>query len=447
MAAEITDLQRAWAALEAKGTLYDKLFDYYDGDQPLMYSSRRLHDIFAGLDTIFVENWCAVVIDALKDRVNLADIETESKAIRNFYNTSQVNIESDDVHEAALIAGESFYIVWPDEDGKPEGYYNDPRLVHLFYRSDKPREILFGAKWWIDGSDSHRYMTLYYPDHLEYYRSIRKVSATQSMTYKAMRPIEDEPEAPNDYGQVPIFHFRPEGRKVKSDIKNAIPLQNGINKLLTDMMVAAEFGAFRQRWIITGADIKGKLKNAPNEIWKVPAGDGVDQPSSVGEFNPTDLTNYLKAINDLAMAISTITRTPKHYFVTTGGDPSGEALMTMESPLNKKATDRIDRFAPVWQRVFSFAARIAGEDIDPVDIIVTFDRPETVQPKTQAEIRQINKTAGIPLEITLKEEGKTESEIKEVMKALKKEADTANKLLSQAVLDARRTFDAGGEEE
>lgn len=443
MAATKTDLERAWDALVAKGPVYDQYFNYYDGDQPLMYSSKRLKDIFAGLEDPFVENWTAVVIDALKDRINLSGIQTTSTKLADFFNASQVKLESDDLHEAALITGEAFYIIWPDEDGTPEGYYNDPRLVHLFYRSDKPREILFGAKWWVDESDARRYMTLYYPDRLEYYKSNK--AAKQIENPKSMIKSGD---ADNPYGQVPIFHFKPEGRKIKSDIKNAIPLQNGINKLLTDMMVAAEFGAFRQRWVITDADIQGKLKNAPNEIWKVPAGDGVGQGSSVGEFSPNDLGNYLKAINDLALAISTITRTPKHYFLSTGGsDPSGEALMTMESPLNKKATDRIDRFIPTWQAAFSFAARVAGEVIPPEDILVQFDRPETIQPRTQAEIREINKRAGIPLPVTLAEEGKTQVEIDEILKAIKKELADAQAGLAAAVLEARRNFDSGGTEE
>ena len=46
-----------------------------------------------------------------------------------------------------------------------------------------------------------------------------------------------------------------------------IPLQNAINKLVTDLMVAAEYGAFMQRWIISNADTSS-LKNAPNEIWE-----------------------------------------------------------------------------------------------------------------------------------------------------------------------------------
>ena len=435
----MTDIERAYNALSAKARPYTQLFDYYDGDQPLMYASRRLDEIFAGLDTVFVENWCAVVIDSLKDRVNMTAVNVDNRTISAFVDDNQMIMDSDDVHAAAMICGEGFYVVWPDEDGKAEGYHNDPRLCHVFYQAEKPRQPEFAAKWWVGEKDNLRYMTLYYTDRLEYYVSTKQYDKITNA--KSLRLID---EAPNKYGQIPIFHFRPASRKITSDIKNAIPLQNGINKLLTDMMVAAEYGAFKQRVVITDADIAGKLKNAPGEIWKVPAGDGVGQGTSVTEFDATDLTNYLGAIDNLSQAIATITRTPRHYFMSMGGDPSGEALITMESPLAKKAQDRIDRFVPVWQQVLAFVAKINGETVEPDDIIVQFDRPETVQPRTQAEIREANMRSGIPLEITLRDEGKTDAEIEVVMEAKRREAAEAKTAFSQALLDSRRGFDSGG---
>jgi hypothetical protein len=87
-------------------------------------------------------------------------------------------------------------------------------------------------------------MTLYYPDRVEYYRSNRK----NPQQYTAFEPFSDgegSEIAENPYGEVPVFHFRNTGRQIRSEIKNVIPVQNGINKLLADMLVAAEYGAFR----------------------------------------------------------------------------------------------------------------------------------------------------------------------------------------------------------
>jgi len=232
----------------------------------------------------------------------------------------------------------------------------------------------------------------------------------------------------NPHEEVPFFHFRLERRRIKSDLTNAIPLQNGINKLVTDMMVAAEYGAFKQRWIISQAKTD-TMKNAPNEIWDLPAGDGMGQQTSVGQFDATDLENYTKAVDSLASAIAIISRTPKHYLYGQGGTPSGEALIAMESPLVKRCEEHIAQFVPVWKDAARFMLKIRNIEIDKKDIVVNYASPETVQPKTEAEIRQIGKQAGIPLNTLLREEGKDDAWIAQ-MEADKKAEGEASPMLA-----------------
>jgi hypothetical protein len=457
-----TDLQLAFRALNGKKPYYDKLINYYDGHQPLTYTAKRLEDIFKDLDAYFAENWCSVVVDSTLDRINLREIRVGSgrssdPAWMGMWERSELFLESDQVHEFALVAGEAFVIAWPNDDGEPEAYVNDPRLCHIFYDGEDPRRKRFAAKWWVDRELRLR-MTLYYPDRLEYYISTQKYSNV--VTERGLQPyreLSDDPSglynisgkgatekvvAANEYGEVPVFHFRT-SKRLKSDLQSVVPIQNGINKLLTDMMVTAEFQAFPQRWVISNAETKGKLKNAPNEIMDLPAGDQMSQGTAVGQFEAANLDNYMKGINDLATAISSITRTPKHYFFSIGSNLSGEALIAMEAPLNKKAQDRIDRFAPVWKQLALCMLRMKGTVVDPNLVEVIFDRPETVQPRTTAEIRQMNRQAGIPLATILREEGKSKAEVERVLKEAKEEK-LAGASLAQAYLDeARKNFDEG----
>ena len=163
----------------------------------------------------------------------------------------------------------------------------------------------------------------------------------------------------------------------------------------------------------------------------------------MGQFSPTDLDNYLKAIDNLAMTLSSITRTPKHYFIRQGGDPSGEALIALESPLNKKASDFIDRCTPVWKRAAAFMLKLGGIAVSPNDILVDFDSPETMQPYTSAQIIQIETSAGIPLRTVLKEQGWSDSELEQMDKD-KAEERTANQAsLGLALLNAQRQFNSG----
>ena len=433
----MSDLSTAYDALSAKNLPYTVDWRYADGDHPLTYTNERLKEVFRTLDAKFTENWCRLVIDSTLERINLTGFELEEEGAESdlmaLWSELDLAQDADEIHEAALVCGEAFLVCWPDADGQPSAYYNDPRLCHVVYDPENQRLARYAAKWW-DDEQGQRRLTLYYPDHLEYYVARNKADNVGSVA--AFQPAE-LPSAPNPYGEIPVFHFRMRRRAVISDLADVIPVQNGLNKLLSDMMVAAEYGAFAQRWVISNSDTLGKLKNAPNEIWHLPAGDGVSQQTQIGQFTPTDLKNYLDAIDRLAMSIAIITRTPKHYFSAQGGDPSGEALIALEAPLNKKAQHRINRFTPTWRHAAAFLLRLAGTTVDPETITPRFDRPETVQPRTQAEIRQMSISSGIPLVTMLQREGWNESELA----GLAHEQEIARKsYLQWAIQDRQRAL-------
>jgi hypothetical protein len=414
----------------------------------LVYSTARLREVFSRIDARFVENWCAVVIDATMDRINLrgfqvADNEVATEALNAAFQATELNLDSDEAHLAALVCGESYIIAWKDEEtGATQAFYNDPRSCHIEYDPDNPRKKLWAAKWWID-ADEHYRLTLYYPDQLQYYVSTKKAENVTSAA--AFKPAET-PGADNPFGVIPVFHLRRNRRKVQSELANAITPQDAVNKLLSDMMVAAEFGAFRQRYVISQGE-PPRLKNAPNEIWTIPGNDGAGQPTQVGEFEQTDISYYLAAIDKLATAIAIITRTPKHYLFAQGGDPSGDALIAMEAPLNKKCDRYIERFGATWKKIGVFLAQLQGLTLEETAITPLFDSPTTVQPAAQASIRQQSVSAGMPLVTVLRDEGKDEAYLAQMEQDAQAARKQQQETLAAAMVQAQRQFDQGDADE
>lgn len=441
----MTDLELAVNALTAKSGAYDTYWDYYQGTQPVVYTAQRLKEIFRDVDAVFVENWCAVVIDAVLERFNIAAVDAEGVAdAAQIINTAfgdQFSLVADDTHEAMLVTGEAYVVAWPDAEGNARAYYNDPRMCHVFYETLDPYTVRMGCKWFVNDNGETE-LTLYYPDRLEHYAARRSDSGLAASAFMPMLNDGGEYAEPNPYGTVPVFRFQTH-REPRSELASIIPLQNGINKLLIDMMVAAEYGAFKQRWIIAQMD-PGNLRNSPNEIWLLPAGDGGGQSTQVGEFSAQDLGVYLNAVDKLAGAVSTISRTPRHYFFGQGGAPSGEALIAMEAPLNKKTLDYTQRVEPPWRRCLAFVLQIAGHAVDAMGIMVRFDQPETVQPLTQAQIRAQSVQAGMPLVTAVRREGWSDADIEQMAKD--KDADSAKQqaTLAGALVRAQRQFDQGG---
>jgi hypothetical protein len=445
-----TDLDLAIAALTTKKRRYDALWRYYDGEQPLVYSSQKLKEIFSGLEARFTENWCTVVVDSVLDRLELrtptvANDAAAAHTLAELWETTGLADEEYNIHEDIAVTGESFVIAWPDEEGAVTAFQNDARLCHAEYAAENPHQLRFAAKWWHTGAGIH--LTLYYPDRLEYYATTRTFQPGETPTAKAFVPWAPEPDglpvAENPYGAIPVFHFLANRRRTKSQLANVVEVQDAVNKLLADMMVAAEFGAFPQRFVISAAGI-ANLKNNPNAIWDLVASEQGMQATQAGQFAATDLQNYLAAINKLSADIGIITRTPRHYFHQQGGDPSGEALIALEAPLNKKTQRLQATLAPTWRSLAAFLLRLQGQDITPQQIQVSYAPVETIQPRSAAEVRKLAVEAGLPLRTHLRRaEGWTAAEVTQ-MEADRAADRLADRTYADAILTAaQQDFDRG----
>ena len=406
----MTDLQRAFSALNGKNLPYQTLFAYASGNQPLVYSTERLREAFRNLSANFQQNWCALVINATLDRLQLSGWDTKDKkanaTLDDLWNGMRLSNDAYDAHKAALITQEGFIIAWKDGE-TIDVYQNDPRHVHVFYDPARPKVKQFAAKWWSDGAVWH--MTLYYPDRLEYYVTRGK---NRPASAAAFQPAQ-VPQADNPFDAIPVFHFRgfPGG-----ELENITTLQDAVNKLFADLMVTAEFSAFKQRWVISNGDTKA-IANSPYDTWLLPGGDGDGQQTTVGQFDATPLANHLDAMDRVANSIAVISRTPKHYFMNAAGQLSGEALLAMESPLTKKVKTYQERLGATWQELGAFLLKLAGAgEYNETDITPVWKPAESIQPYTEAQTRQLAVAAGIPLITELRREGWGEDEIKNMQK-------------------------------
>ena len=428
-----TDLERAYSALVGKNKIYKTLFDYADGNQPLVYSTNRLKEAFNNINASFSQNWMSVVIDSALDRLTYNGWATQKQSItdklQQIFEDLEIVQDAYDIHRSASITRESFAIAWKNDEGEIEFNYNDPRLCHMFYKADNPKKQDFACKWYRDG-DIYR-MILYYPDRLEYYitRPNKNFKDNFPSSAKMFMPDPENERAENPYNQIPVFHFFI-SRNSKGDLYNIISLQDAVNKLFSDMMVAGEFAALKQRYVITDADTSS-LKNAANEIWTLPEG------SSAGQFEATPLNNYLEPIDKVANSIAIISRTPKHYFYSAGAGISGEALLAMEAPLTKKVDQRKSSFSATWKRVAQFLLKFDGVDYTLSDIDTVWEPSYSVQPKTEADTVKVWVESGVPLKTTLSWSGKTDEEIAAMEKDMLEEKEK-NSSAAKLLLDAAR---------
>ena len=157
------------------------------------------------------------------------------------------------------------------------------------------------------------------------------------------------------------------------------------------MLVASEFGAFRQRWV-TGMEIpRDPETNQPVEPFRA-AVDRLwmsENPEvKFGEFSSTDLVPYVKSVEMLVQHVASQTRTPPHYFYLSGQFPSGESIKSAETGLVAKARRKMRHLSESWEEVMRLA--FAVEDDERAD----FAAAETIwaDPESRTEGEHVDAT-------------------------------------------------------
>jgi len=361
----------------SRGTLYQTYADYYNGDHPLLFASAKFLETFGTTFRANTENLCKMPVDILADLM-----QVEGFAARNESDTTTPEITAEiwrrnrmderagQIHKNAPLFGESYVIVWPDAEGEPVIYPNLPGNVVVEYHSEQLGYIIRAAKYWTENERAR--LTIYTPELITRYRSRNKANQTPSSA-GAFELYETETvpaEQANPYGKVPVFRFVNNagvGSSGESELRDIIPPQDRLNKGLCDMLLAAEYSAYPQRYAL-GIDIKydadgnaiNPFVSGPNRMWVIEGAAGGTTPS-IGQLAPHGPENYLALIADARMSIARISGIPPHYFgMDTGGWPSGESLKTSSERLTRKALDRQASFGNTWADAMRFCLQIKG---------------------------------------------------------------------------------------
>ena len=380
---------------------------YYDGTVPEVWASALMARKF-GKNTKYRINLAAVVVDAVNNRLEIDAVIAAKSGAQDALNTileqNEMALETNEIHKRALVYGECFVIVWPDEDGNVEISYNAPTSAGVVYSNENQRKKEYGVKMWdvtVNGDKKTR-LNLYFNDRIEKY--VADGSVTHGGAQWSLIETVDNP-----FGQIPVFHFRTSRPNGTSEHLRAYGPQDMINKLVNTHMDTVDYQGAPQRYALTGSgddtesdvfdeddtdrENMDALRNGPGELWYLK---GVN---NVGQFQPADHKVFTEPVEVYTRQMASTTDTPMHYFERTGNVPSGEALRTAEAPLIKKVNDRQASFGSTWRDVYRFCLLIEGIESD---VQVKWKPSESMDPLDAWEMATRKKLVGVsPYQIFL----------------------------------------------
>ena len=409
----MSDLKKALTSIIDRRNEYIKAEAYYEGSQAEIFPSLRWNRLLRNQGTDFRFNFARTVVDSVLNRTEIANVvapdERANEMINEFWEQNDLEIDANEIHKRALVYGDCYAIVWPDEDGTLSINYNSPLTTVVIYDDENPRKKSYAAKMWEVGVDNQKMLklNLYYADRIEKYETFGSIEVVVPGTGFTLVEVVENP-----WGEIPVFHFRTAKQYGIPEHYDAYGPQDAINKLIVTHMYTVDYQGAPQRYALAsggnGAEFEdfdddaaqrenlGALKNGPGELWYLK---GVDK---VGEFSPADHRAFTEPVKDFVRSMASLTNTPLHYFEKTGNIPSGEALRTAEAPLLKKVADRQVSFGSSWRDLFRFMLRIEGIE---TDVQIKWQAVESMDTLAAWEVAVKKRVVGVSLEQVLLEMG------------------------------------------
>ena len=432
-----TNIEKAIENLRLNSGRYAKSERYYRGEHDLAFATEKFQNTFGSLFREFAMNLCPAICDAVKDKLRITEFRIEAgngditSATRTVWQSNRMGTRAGEIHKEALKNGDAYAIVWPNTDGRVTIYPNKAANITAVFDEESPGKILWAAKYWRT-PDKRTRLNLFYPDRIERYISLREseivlpearefmpvgpqaplpASHREELLAGSLRSGGDAPHIiQNPFGIVPVFHFANNsdiGTPGQSELEAAIPVQDGLNKSVLDMLVAMEFSAYRQRW---AAGIEIEYDNEGKAL--APFTAGIDHlwiaqnpNANFGDFEAANLDQFLKVKDSFRIDMASVTGTPLHYLMPhMKGFPSGESLKKAETRFIAKVRDRQESFGQTWADLMSFALMLDGKG-KGIRLLTAWEDPAPMSDREALENIVLKKEIGISVEQALLEAG------------------------------------------
>jgi len=322
-------------------------------------------------------NLSGLIIDAAAERMAISgfrfgDAPDADKDAWAIWQQSDFDADFELVINEALTAGRAFILVEPTQPGDkwPSLYAEDATQMIVAYQPGNRRKRLAAWKEWIDEWTGKTFGTLYLPDEIYKLQATRPlgVGDIQVNLRWSLRDERTEYE-PNPLGEVPVWEVPNRPRlqigAVESEIADVIVDQDACNHIALNALIAAEYGAFKQKWM-TGLSIpRDPTTGQAVEPFDVAVNRMLvseNESARFGDFEATALNPYIELYESRVKHMAAVSRTPVAMLLGGMVNVSAEALALSVAGLVQKVKRKARYMDQAPEAALRAAFKLAGDE-------------------------------------------------------------------------------------
>jgi hypothetical protein len=375
------ELAQLNAELDRRGRRYRLLDSYYEASAavPAAVARARVVQAYRMLMPVASAPWGSLVVDSVQDRLEVAGIRSDlpevDKQVWRVWQDNQMDSESKLAHNSALLSGRAFALVWPGATGQPEISLDSAEQMIVRYREGSRRQRVAALRRWMDGDTPN--VTLYRPEAIYKFQGPKNSSGMAGTQWQRREVPGEEWPLPNPLNVVPVVEIALNRRLkpgsfgyARGEFEHCIGLIDRINLLTFLGLVVAFWMGFPLRGVIGERIIRDDDGNVlpPFEVNADTVFQLENPEAKLAQYQAADRKN-LSVFAELDQ-LSTVTKTPRHYFPLEQGmsNLAADAIRASEGALHAKVTAHKASAGEGWEEVLRLAGRMLDQPVDlPAD--------------------------------------------------------------------------------
>jgi hypothetical protein len=379
--------KRLLAQQSAERQTLDRVRRYWKGRQklPAIIPSGAPSEVYT-MARIARVNVIEIVVEALSQSLFVEGFrgprESENHDTWGLWQANKFDKRQSGIHKAALAYGAGYGIVLPGTVHDPGSRLEvsihgaSPRLLTAEWGNDPdwPVRAIEKTRDWDPETGKVLSNWRLYDDEAVYFFSGSAEGPTLAETrehqlgvcpvvlYLDAEDLDTEDEASDESLQMRDGSLAVGGHPVLGQVAPLMRLQDQIDLITFNLLIAQHYGAFRQRYVI-GWTAETENEAAKMAVSRLMAFEDTPEEIKVGEFNQTDLDGYIKSRQESMRQAASLSQTPVHELIGQMINLSAEALAAVEAGRDRKVDDRKTMFGESHEQLLRLAGQLDGAKV------------------------------------------------------------------------------------